>query len=116
MSVRADYGLIFDMDGVLADTVEPHYRSWQRLADEEGLPFTRADNPRLLGRTRRDALGLFVGERALTEAEAQGWMERKNRYFLEAIEDMGPADTLPGVTELLREARAAGVPLAVASS
>ena len=29
--------LIFDLDGVITDTVEYHYRSWKRLADEEGL-------------------------------------------------------------------------------
>jgi trehalose/maltose hydrolase-like predicted phosphorylase len=32
-------GFIFDLDGVLTDTAEFHYRAWQRLADEEGLPF-----------------------------------------------------------------------------
>ena len=31
-------GFIFDLDGVLTDTAEFHYRAWQRLADEEGLP------------------------------------------------------------------------------
>ena len=31
--------LIFDLDGVITDTAEYHYQAWQRLADEEGLPF-----------------------------------------------------------------------------
>ena len=34
--------VVFDLDGVLTDTAELHYRAWQRLADEEGLPFDRA--------------------------------------------------------------------------
>ena len=33
MTLRA---VIFDLDGVLTDTAEYHYRSWQRLADEQG--------------------------------------------------------------------------------
>ena len=33
--------LIFDLDGVLTDTAEYHYLGWQRLADEEGIPFDR---------------------------------------------------------------------------
>ena len=41
MTIR---GFIFDLDGVLTDTAEYHYRGWKRLADEEGLPFTREDN------------------------------------------------------------------------
>ncbi len=104
------------MDGVLANTVEPHYRSWQRLADEEGLPFTRADNVLLLGRSRTDALRLFLGGRSLPEHHERQWMERKNRYFLEEMEAFGPQHALPGVPMLLHAARARGVRLAVASS
>ena len=43
MTLRA---VIFDLDGVLTDTAEYHYRSWQRLADEEGWPFDREMNER----------------------------------------------------------------------
>jgi len=32
-------GFIFDLDGVITDTAEYHYRAWKRLADEEGIPF-----------------------------------------------------------------------------
>lgn len=37
-------GIIFDLDGVLTDTSEYHYLAWKRLADEEGIPFTRQEN------------------------------------------------------------------------
>src|SRR5919202_1682323 len=37
-------GVIFDLDGVLTETAEYHYRGWQRLADEEGIPFNREAN------------------------------------------------------------------------
>jgi len=52
MSVK---GFIFDLDGVLTDTAEYHYRAWQRLADEEGLPFNRQDNEALRGVSRRES-------------------------------------------------------------
>jgi len=42
-------GAIFDLDGVLTDTSELHYLSWQRLADEEGIPFSRQANEALRG-------------------------------------------------------------------
>ena len=45
--------LIFDLDGVITDTAEYHYRAWKRLADEAGIPFTRADNEFLRGVSRR---------------------------------------------------------------
>ncbi|HEY4751762.1 MAG TPA: glycosyl hydrolase family 65 protein, partial [Candidatus Limnocylindrales bacterium] len=36
--------VVFDLDGVLTDTAELHYRAWQRMADEEGIPFDRERN------------------------------------------------------------------------
>ncbi len=55
---------IFDLDGVLTDTAEYHYRAWKRLADEEGLPFTREDNEPLRGGARREALMRLLKGRA----------------------------------------------------
>jgi len=40
-----DYkGIIFDLDGVITETAEYHYQSWQRMTDEEGLEFNREIN------------------------------------------------------------------------
>ena len=52
MAVQA---VIFDLDGVITDTAEYHFLSWKRLADEEGLPFSREDNEQLRGVSRRDS-------------------------------------------------------------
>lgn len=108
--------LIFDLDGVVADTSGAHYRSWQRLADEEGVPFDTRANVALLGRTRADSLALFLGDRVIDMGSTADWLARKQAYFLEELAHMGPDDALPGVVPLLREARAAGLPIALASS
>lgn len=107
---------IFDLDGVVADTEGAHYRSWQRLADAEGVPFDRAANERLLGRTRVDSLQLLLGDRTLDPAATATWLARKQAYFREELLRMGPADALPGVRALIEEAHALGVPLGLASS
>ncbi len=109
-------GLIFDLDGVLTDTAEFHYRAWQRLADEEGLPFDRQANENLRGVSRRESLRLILGERVYPEAQIQAMMERKNSYYLQAIETITPQDLLPGARELLQEIRAAGLKSAVGSA
>jgi len=106
---------IFDLDGVLTDTAEYHYRAWKRLADEEGIPFTRQDNERLRGVSRRRSLELLLKGREVTEGQAQEMMERKNRYYREMIRRITPADLLEGVPELLQELRAAGIRFAIAS-
>jgi beta-phosphoglucomutase len=109
-------GFIFDLDGVLTDTAEFHYRAWQRLADEEGLPFSREANEKLRGVSRRESLMLIIGQRLFSEDQIQGMMERKNKYYWQAVESISPADLLPGARELLVEIRAAGLKLAVGSA
>ncbi|MDL1899940.1 beta-phosphoglucomutase [Anaerolineae bacterium CFX9] len=108
--------LIFDMDGVLTDTVELHYQAWQRLADEEGLTFNRAINEHLRGTSRRHSLDIILNGQAIDEATAHQWMARKHQYFLSLLETITPSSVLPGVLELLDEAAARGLRCGIASS
>lgn len=109
-------GFIFDLDGVLTDTAEYHYRGWKRLADELGIAFTREDNEALRGIPRRESLMLIIGGRVFPEAQILEMMDRKNRYYLEFIRDISPRDLLPGARELLEEIRAAGLKSALGSA
>ncbi len=107
---------IFDLDGVLTDTAEYHYRAWKRLADEEGQPFTREDNEHLRGVSRRESLMLLLKGRIYPEGKIQEMMARKNGYYLEFIKEISPRDLLPGAKELLEEIRAAGLKTALGSA
>lgn len=109
-------GFIFDLDGVLTDTAEYHYRGWKRLADEEGIPFTREDNESLRGIPRRESLMLILKERNYPEEKILQMMERKNNYYLEFIREVSPNDLLPGARELLEEIRKAGLKSALGSA
>ncbi len=109
-------GFIFDVDGVLTDTAEYHYRAWQRLADEEGLPFDRQANEALRGVARRESLMHIVVDRQYSEAALQKMMERKNRYYVESIATITPKDLFPGAIELLQELRQAGIKIAIGSA
>ncbi|HSK88702.1 MAG TPA: beta-phosphoglucomutase [Anaerolineales bacterium] len=113
MTIQA---FIFDLDGVLTDTAEYHYRGWQRLAHEIGVPFTRADNEALRGIPRRESLLMILKGRQYTEKQMLEMMERKNRYYLEFISEITPRDLLPGARELLEEVRAAGLKSALGSA
>jgi len=109
-------GVIFDLDGVLTDTSEFHYLSWQRLADEQGLPFDRQANEALRGVARRDSLLRLLAGRPATEAQIQEMMARKNRYYQEYIAQVTPDNLLPGVLALLAEVREAGIWVAIGSA
>jgi beta-phosphoglucomutase len=113
MTIR---GFIFDLDGVLTDTAEYHYRGWKRLADEEGILFTRDDNENLRGIPRRESLMLILKGRIYPEEKIQEMMERKNKYYLEFIREIKPSDLLPGARELLEEIHQAGLKSALGSA
>jgi beta-phosphoglucomutase len=109
-------GVIFDLDGVITDTAEYHYLSWKRLADEQGLPFSRADNEQLRGVSRLQSLLLILGDRQLPEERLNELMSIKNAYYQEMLVQVSPADLLPGVAELLDELDGAAIPYAIASA
>jgi beta-phosphoglucomutase len=107
---------LFDLDGVLTDTSEFHYRAWQRLADEEGLPFNRKDNEALRGVGRRESLNILLKGKYIDEETAQAWMARKNSYYVEQVENMTDDDLLPGSVDLLKQLRRAGIKVCIASA
>jgi beta-phosphoglucomutase len=109
-------GFIFDLDGVLVDTAEFHYRGWKRLADEEGLLFDRKANEALRGIPRRESLLLILKDRRVSEESMQEMMQRKNNYYLEYIQEITPADLLPGACDLLEEIHAARLKSAIGSA
>ena len=94
---------LFDLDGVLTDTSEFHFRAWKRLADENDVPFDRQDNEALRGVSRRESLELMLKGRRVTEDQALVMMELKNTYYLELVSKMTPADLLPGARAILVE-------------
>jgi len=109
--------IIFDLDGVLTDTSEYHFKAWKQLADEEGIPFTKEENDaHLRGVGRRDSLMYIIRGRTYSEAQIQEMMDRKNRYYTEMIKSMTPNDLIVGGKELLAEIHAAGIKSAIASS
>ena len=109
---------LFDMDGVITDTVEFHYQSWKKLCAAENIPFTKADNQDLLGLSRVDSLQLLLDRyhRPVSREQFNDLYERKNQLFLELIAGMTSADLLPGVAKFLDDLQRHRLKIAVASS
>lgn len=109
---------ILDLDGVITDTAEFHFRAWKRLADEEGVRFTREDNEQLRGVSRRRSLELLLGSaiERYAEDEILEMMARKNGYYQEMLKGITQADFLPGAQELLAELKRRGMKIAIGSA
>lgn len=116
--MTCDAAVIFDLDGVLTDTAELHYQSWQRIADELGVPFDRQANEALRGLSRGESLERLLGARSadFSPQRKQEITARKNADYLERVARMTPADLLPGARELLIAARQAELGVALASA
>jgi beta-phosphoglucomutase len=110
--------MIFDLDGVLADTAHLHHAAWKRLAGELGLPWDESIGEKLKGVDRMTSLDIVLGDAAknYTNAQKQELADRKNGYYRAAIDTFSANDLLPGALAALKAARAAGLKTALASA
>lgn len=107
-------GLIFDLDGVLVDTVPVHFSAWSRMFKENGYEFGKQEYRNLVdGRPR------FDGARAVmvnhSEKQIREAANKKNDYYVEAI-DRGDFQVFDAAVALVRKSLAEGYGLAAASS
>lgn len=111
--------LVFDLDGVLTDTAELHYLAWKRLAEELGLYFDREQNEALKGVSRIGSFEIILANNNKLDAydmsEKETLANRKNEYYKDLVETLTEKDILPGIKQLLIDARAKGLKTAVAS-
>ncbi len=106
-------GVIFDMDGVLVDSYQPHFESWRLLGREHGRDISEAEFAATFGRTSRDIIELLFGA-GRSAAEIRQMDERKEALYRDLIR--GRVPIMGGARELLKELRTAGARLAVGSS
>ena len=108
--------IIFGLDVVITDSADFHFQSWKHLADEEGIPFSLSDNVKLGGASRRKSLEFLLGDRQVTEFQAEEMIARKNRYYEQLLSSITKDDLLPGVRKLLVELERKEVKIAITSA
>ncbi|MEN9700461.1 MAG: beta-phosphoglucomutase [Bacteroidota bacterium] len=111
-------GFLFDLDGVLVSTEHNHFVAWQRCAHSLGIPFSEQENELLKGVSRVDSLKkiLELGSKTISDTDFEALLQSKNEYYLESIQDLNQSNLLPGVLDLLIQAKAKGIKLGVGSS
>lgn len=111
-------GCIFNLDGVIIDTAKHHYTAWRRLANQLGFDFSPEQHEELRGLSRMGSLEKILewGDMYMTEAEKLHWADVKNNWYVELISNLKPGDLLPGALLFLRQAREAGLKIALSSA
>jgi len=111
--------VLFDLDGVLVSTDEYHYRSWVKIASEEGFDFfDHAFNDKFRGVGRSECVEILTkaSGRKYSAEQKQGIADRKNKYFADSLSAVTPDELLPGAVATLQELKKRSIKIAVASN
>ncbi|MDD6553789.1 MAG: HAD family phosphatase [Prevotellaceae bacterium] len=98
---EAIHAFLFDMDGVLYDSMPHHAIAWQQSMKKFGIHMTAADAYATEGARGIDTIRLFARKQLheeLTEQQAQEMYDEKTRIFHE----MGDAPIFDGVLDLMQ--------------
>lgn len=104
--------IVFDMDGVIADTHLAHRFAWRQFLRTVGKEVADVELSFVMdGRKRKDIFFHFLGP--LTDAQLQEFGSRKDELFWQATPEVLP---VPGIIEFIEDIRRAGIAMAVATS
>lgn len=106
-------GVIWDMDGVIADTAPYHFRAWQKVFSERGVAFTESDFKSKFGQ-RNDSIIQSAFGAPIPQAEIEVIAREKEETFRSLVK--ANIRALPGVIELLESLSEHGFKMALASS
>ena len=104
--------VLFDMDGVLYDSMPNHAIAWQQSMAQFGIHMTADDAYATEGARGVDTIRQMVHQqqgREIDEAEAQRMYDVKSHIFHELPE----APVMPGILELMRQIQADGLQMGV---
>lgn len=94
-------GLLFDMDGVLVDTMKYHARSFEKALGELGVPIDKDDIYKLEGEGAKIALStLLENEGVDMPGEIIDELVKRKREIFDKIENVKP---FPGIQDLLNQ-------------
>jgi beta-phosphoglucomutase family hydrolase len=105
--------VIWDMDGVIADTAPFHFQAWDEVFRRRKIPYSREVFQRNFGKRNDIIVRSIVGE-DYPESEIEAILEEKEGMFREKA--AGNIKPFPGAVELIEELRIYGVKEALATS
>ena len=110
-NLHHDYdGLVFDMDGTLADTMPTHFIAWSRSMAEHGLDFPEERFYALGGVPANKIINMLAEEQGKT-VDADAIAEAKEELFMELLGEVQPISAVKAIAEAHRER----MPMAIAT-
>jgi beta-phosphoglucomutase len=113
MTGNSPRAVIWDMDGVIADTGKFHCRAWQHAFQQEGVIFTDEDFKHNFGQRNDTIIRKTLGNE-LSQSKVDSITKTKEEYFRHIIQQN--LNAFPGVINLLKLIRENSIFSAIASS
>ncbi|HUI05683.1 MAG TPA: HAD family phosphatase [Verrucomicrobiae bacterium] len=108
-------GVLFDLDGVIVDTLHYHYLAWKHMFEKRGgTPVSEHSVLLHEGRASREILPILMKETGITipEAERSAFIEEKRAYFRTIVQ----TTQYPGAFEAIDELRRRGFKVALVTA
>jgi len=105
--------VIWDMDGVIADTAPHHFKAWQHVFQKRGVDFTEDDFRRNFGQRNDTIIRNTLGE-YISQSEIDVIASEKEKNFRQRVRQH--IKPLPGAIKLIRALKEHGYSMALASS
>jgi beta-phosphoglucomutase family hydrolase len=105
--------VLWDLDGVIADTGIYHYQAWLDVFGKRGVTFTEEQFMHHFGQRHDTIIRTALGSKISTEEFNAITMEKQENYRRRVTGNIRP---LPGAIELIRSLNQQGIKTAIASS
>ena len=105
--------VIWDMDGIIADTAQYHHKGWQIVFRKRGTNYTEADFRRNTGKRSDTIVREVLGEK-IPQNETTEIIREKDETFRQLMGEK--IKLFPGVLKLITALKEHGFKIAIASS
>ena len=112
-------GVLFDLDGVIADTSVYHFQAWRKLIKNHfNRELPNELEKQTKGVSRTDSLNAILKFLNISVSQEQfnEMTTEKNNIFRNLLASLTPANILPGISELILSLKKNNVKLSLASA
>ncbi|WP_294835474.1 beta-phosphoglucomutase [uncultured Lactobacillus sp.] len=112
-------GVLFDLDGVIADTSVYHFQAWRKLIKNHfNLELPDELEKQTKGVNRTDSLKAILNflDISVSKKQFNEMTNEKNNIFRNLLANLTPANILPGINELISNFKKNKVKLSLASA
>lgn len=107
------FAVLWDMDGVIADTADYHYQAWKHVFGKKGVDYDKQEFMQHFGRRHDTIISDALGD-GLTPEEFAAITDDKQADYRRRVADNIRA--LPGALDLVKALKKNGIKQAIASS